>query len=176
MSLHVEKAELAVGIFDSRDKAEAAIAELEAAGFAAEDIGIAARDPHGDWSEFHTADLDSGTRRGAIAGAAAGIGVGGLWAIGIATGFLPAFGPVIAGGILGSLLVSAATGAAAGSLVGALVGLGLSEEHAQHYESEVEAGGILLTVSTGERFFEALRILQAHGGYSIQQESAVGAE
>ena len=48
MSLYVEKAELAVGIFDSRDKAEAAIAELEAAGFAAEDIGIAARDRPSD--------------------------------------------------------------------------------------------------------------------------------
>lgn len=176
MSLQFKQAELAVGIFDSRAKAEAAIAELEAGGFAAEDIGIAARDPHGDWSEFHSADLDSAPRRGAVAGAAAGIGVGGLWALGIAAGVLPAIGPVIAGGLLGSLLVSAATGAAAGSLVGALVGLGLSEEHARHYESKVEAGGILLTVSAGERFFEALRILQAHGGYSIQQESSVGAE
>jgi hypothetical protein len=176
MSLRVEKSELAVGIFDSREKAEAAITELEAAGFAAEDIGIAARDPHGEWSEFHSANVDTAPRQGAIAGAAAGIGVGGLWALGIAAGVLPAIGPVVAGGFLGSLLASAATGAATGSLVGALVGMGLSQEHAEHYESKVEAGGILLTVSTGDRFFEALRILQANGGYSIQQESAVGSE
>lgn len=171
-----ENDDLAVGIFDSRDKAEAAISELDDAGFALEDIGIAARDRRGEWSEFHSADFDSEPRRGAVAGAAAGLGVGGLWALGIAAGMLPAIGPVVAGGLLASILASAATGAAAGSLVGALVGMGLSEEHAREYESKMHSGGVLVTVSAGDRFFEALRILQAHGGCSIQQEVSVGAE
>jgi hypothetical protein len=129
MSTHVEttvektaeNAELVVGIFDTRGHAEAAIAELEASGFSPADIGIAARDDHGELTEFRAVEAESGTKRGAVAGAAAGIGVGGLWALGIAAGVLPALGPIIAGGWMASLLASAATGAAAGGLMGALV-------------------------------------------------------
>src|SRR5689334_8331841 len=123
--------QIAVGVFETREKAEAAIAELESAGFPSSDIGIAARDDRGEWSEFRTLDETTAAERGAMAGAATGAGVGGLWALGIAAGMLPAIGPVIAGGLTASILASAATGAAAGGLVGSLVGLGFSEEDAQ---------------------------------------------
>jgi uncharacterized protein (TIGR02271 family) len=100
---------------------------------------------------------------GAAVGAAAGVGVGALWALGIAAGFLPAIGPAIAGGLFASILTSAAGAAAVGGLVGALVGLGIPEEEAEFYESEVKAGRTIVTVKTDQRRAEAIDILHKHG-------------
>jgi uncharacterized protein (TIGR02271 family) len=106
-----------------------------------------------------------------MVGAATGVGVGALWAIGIAAGLLPAIGPVIAGGLLASVVASAAGGAAVGGIVGALIGLGIPEEEAEFYESEVKAGRTMVTVKAGERHAEAMAILQRHGGFDMRRNA-----
>jgi len=152
-----------VGVFHDRDDARRAIDELLAAGFAEHEIGLVSQNVQGD---AIVADLETDTKaaEGAAAGVAAGAGVGALWAIGIAAGFLPAIGPAIAGGLLASLVASAAGGAVVGGLVGALVGLGIPEDEALYYESEVLAGRTLLTVNAGSRAALVAEIIDRHHG------------
>jgi hypothetical protein len=161
---------LVVGVFFSRDKVDAAVGELRAAGFHSDQIGVIARGDVNEWSPPATVvdeNATSGVATGAASGAIAGAGLGGLWALGIAAGLLPAIGPIVAGGILGSVLASATAGAAAGGLAGGLIGLGFTEEEAQFYESEVTAGRMVVTVRGEGREAEAGAILRAHGAYDV---------
>jgi hypothetical protein len=153
-----------VGVFGAWEHACQAVGELRAAGFREDQLGIVARD---DRLATHRRPDHAGTTwgEGAAAGAATGAGVGALWALGIAAGTLPALGPIIAGGLLTSILASAAGGAVVGGLVGALVGLGIPEEEALYYDSELRLGRTLVTVQTDGRRDEALAILRHHGAY-----------
>jgi len=175
--------DVAIGVFQLRDKAEAAVSELRMAGFPSADIGVAARNHQGEWDDYksvapgatavRTADADPAANAvgGAVAGAATGAGVGGLWALGIAAGLLPAIGPVVAGGLLASLLASAAAGAAAGGMLGALIGLGFSDEEARYYEEEFSSGRTIVTVRTRGRYDEAVRILRMHGAFDMTRRA-----
>lgn len=152
---------VAMGIFDFREKAEAAISELQSVCFPPHAIGVMARE-RGGWTPEITDSLEE-NENSAVAGAITGAGMGAVWALGIASGVLPGIGPVVAGGILTSLLAGAVTGAAAGSILGMLIGLGLSESEARHYETAFSQGGVIVTVRAGSRFDEATRILESHG-------------
>ena len=165
---------VAIGLFDSRDKAESAISALYADGFDSSQIGIAARQTS-EWRDFPqstdsvvvTEDSEENVVAGAATGAAAGAGLGGLWALGIAAGMLPAVGPIIAGGLLVSVLASAAAGAAAGGVVGGLIGLGVPEEDARYYDTQLTAGRTLVTVHAGTRYEEAMSILFDQGATQV---------
>jgi hypothetical protein len=165
--------ETIVGVFEDRTAAIRAVSDLRAAGFTDREIGVIAR--RGE-TEVHTgpADEPPGTGSmwdtGAATGAAAGAGIGILWALGIAAGILPGIGPVVAGGILGSVLASAAGGAVVGGILGALIGLGVPEDEARYYESEVHSGRTLVAVRASDRNPEAWMILLRHGAYNIHTE------
>jgi uncharacterized membrane protein len=60
--------------------------------------------------------------------------------------------------------VGAGLGAATGGLIGALTSLGLSEDEARAYESDMRSGGTLVTVQAGDRADDAIRMLQQMGG------------
>lgn len=152
-----------VGVFHDRANATAAVRDLRDAGFDESQIGVISRhetkrtglenDPTGTrWEE--------GTGIGAAAGAATGLGLG----VAVAAGLIPAVGPVIAGGTLMALLASAGAGAATGTVVGGLIGLGIPEDEAADYQTEVTAGRTLVTVSAGTRVSEALEILRRNDG------------
>jgi uncharacterized protein (TIGR02271 family) len=150
-----------VGIFAQRSDAQRAVSALRQAGFSENEIGMVSQNQDG---AIARQDGDgNNAAEGAAIGAATGVGVGALWALGIAAGVLPAIGPAIAGGIFASILTSAAGGAAVGGLVGALVGLGIPEDEAEFYESEVKAGRTIVTVQTDTRRSEAIDIMQKHG-------------
>jgi uncharacterized protein (TIGR02271 family) len=155
----------AVGVFETRDRAQQAVTELRRLGFAEADIGVAARD--GDAvagaTDVHHAGSKAGT--GAATGLAAGAGVGALWGVGILAGLIPGIGPAIAGGALAVLLSSAAAGAAVAGLAGALIGLGLSETEAKYYEGEFQAGRTLVTVKADGRYDEAAAVLRRFGAH-----------
>ena len=160
-----------VGVFHNRADAQACVNDLKRSGFRDDEIGMVTRHEGG---ADGTAAEDEGNKagEGAAIGVATGAGVGALWALGIAAGLLPAIGPVIAGGMLASVLASAAGGAAVGGLVGALVGLGIPEEEAEYYESEVKAGRTIVTVRSGRRGGLAREIIQRHHGYDRSSANA----
>jgi hypothetical protein len=163
-----------VGVFDSRDKAEAAITDLHASGFTESQIGLVLRDTRRDISrpadEGTAEDQAEDAGEGALTGAVAGAGIGGLVGLGVMAGVLPVIGPAIFAGTLGMLASNAAGGAAVLGVIGALTGWGLSEEDAKFYEGEIAAGRAVVTVAAGSRCGEARRILRTHGAVSRDPE------
>jgi hypothetical protein len=162
-----ENRDVVVGVFDDHRSAEAAVAELERAGFRDDQLGFARRSSEegGDGETRAGEGAGTGALVGGILGAAAAL-------------LIPGVGPAIAGGILAPILGAGATaagvaatgavaGAAAGGLVGALAGLGIPEEEARYYQDEFEAGRTILTVKSDGRFDEARSILQRHGARDI---------
>ena len=150
-----------VGVFELRSEADAAIYELQRAGFRDDQIGFIVRNE--DTGTPATVE-DGNTTPGAAVGAVSGGIIGGV--VGAAAALLiPGIGPAIAGGILVAVLGGAAIGAAAGGIVGALIGMGVPEEEAHYYAGEFHSGRTLVTVRADGRQQEAINILHHYGGY-----------
>jgi hypothetical protein len=149
----------AVGVFADRTHAEYAVEQLRQSGFSPDQIGFIVPDAP---NQVEVPPLDPGTKagEGAAAGAAAGVALGGLLGAALATVIIPGVGPVIASGLLAAVLTGAAAGAASGGILGALIGLEIPEEQARHYEREFHSGRSLVTVRAGDRYDEAVAILQ----------------
>jgi len=159
------------GLFHNRAAAEAAINDLKASGFRADQVGIAMRDR----TEQNQLVEETGSHAagGAVTGALGGGLLGGVvgFLVGVGALAIPGIGPVVAGGLLastfglagGTALAGAGIGAAAGGLVGALVGLGIPEDEARHFESGFRQGGVLVTIKADERVMEAMSILERNG-------------
>ncbi len=166
--------ETVVGVFHDRAQAQQAVNELKRLGFDETQVGVVGPGSDNDNMIPTDAGLDSGDNtyasEGAISGLATGAGVGALWGLGILAGVLPAIGPAIAGGTLAAILSSTAAGAAAAGLGGALIGLGFSKEEAEYYNSELEAGRTVVTVSAGSRRSEAESVLRNFGSYDITRK------
>jgi len=153
-----------VGVFEDRLKADDAIKELMNASFTKDQIGVAVRHEEVTISgSVDDGDSEMGT--GALTGALTGLGLGALAGMGVLAGVIPVVGPAIAAGTLGVILSNAAAGAGIAGLVGALVGAGISEEDAQYYNKEFEAGRTIVTVLAQTRGDEALAILRRNGAY-----------
>ena len=172
-----------VGLFHERRNAEAAIADLERAGFKDDQIGYAAHGPNGDSATSGRAGdtavtTDTGPGSGALSGAMTGGVLGGILGA-LASLAIPGVGPVVAAGILGPILGGAAAGAGIGAvgggLVGGLVTTGVSEEDARYYDEQFRGGRSLVTVRAGDRAAEARAIIQRHGGHDRSSAGNAGA-
>ncbi|QDV35304.1 hypothetical protein [Tautonia plasticadhaerens] len=159
-----ERRSTVVGVFADLRHADQAVADLKAAGFRDDQVGLAVRH---DWegSDAATAIEGSYVEEGAAAGLVAGLGLGALAGLGVLAGVIPVVGPAIAGGTLGVILSNAAAGSAAAGLAGALIGWGIPEEEARYYHDEFEAGRPIVVVTADGRPDEATAILVRHGAY-----------
>jgi len=164
-----------IGVFESKARADQAVADLRAAGFAEDKIGMVHRDADGKTVKSGAAD-ETYAEEGAVAGAVAGAAGGALVGAGILAGVIPVIGPVLALGTLGTVLVNAAGGAALIGLTGALVGWGIPEEDAEFYEKEVQSGRYLVTVDANGRALEARDILHRRSGFDRAGWNAVRAD
>ncbi|HEV8633056.1 MAG TPA: hypothetical protein VG370_02275 [Chloroflexota bacterium] len=150
-----------VGVFGNRDQADRAVEELRRVGFRDDQIGYAMRGADGETVATETGGTAAGE------GLATGAVIGGL--VGAAAALLiPGIGPVVAGGVLASVLGGAAVGAAAGGILGALVGMGIPEEEASYYESEFQAGRVLVTVKCEQRCAQAQEVMRRFGAYDVE--------
>jgi hypothetical protein len=152
-----------VGVFETRAAAERAVADLKAAGYRDDQIGLVGRDESGRTVRTDGAGDNAG--EGAAIGAAAGAGAMALGSLAVSFGVIPVVGPILAVGPLAAALISAAGGAAAGGVVGALVGWGIPEEDARYYEGEVKSGRYLVTLNATDRLADARSVYVRHGGY-----------
>jgi len=166
----------ALGVFESKERAEQAVADLKAAGFTDSEIGMVYRNAEGKTVKTGSADntyAEEGATAGLIAGAAGGALVG----AGILAGaIVPVVGPILALGTLSTVLLNAAGGAAIAGLAGALIGWGIPEEDAKYYENEVKAGRYLVTIDAGDRVDEARAILHRRSGFDRHTWAAVRAD
>ena len=156
----------ASAVFDSRDEAERALAELRSAGIPESAISIIGRGESGD-------DDDGVNKSGAVKGALLGAGAGTL--LGIAALAIPGVGPLVGAGMIAASAIpeAAAIGAVAGAATGGLTGLltehGVDEEDARYYETRLNDGGIFLAVhaeDAGVPLETARDILFRNGGHS----------
>lgn len=90
----------------------------------------------------HTVE-DAG--KGALLGGTAGAIVSAIAAIGSNLA-LPGFGLVLMGPLLAGL-TGAAAGSIAGGTIGAIVGAGYPDEHKEFYETSIQEGGVMISVS-----------------------------
>jgi len=146
-----------LGLFNNRVDVEEAINKLDKEGYERSDVSIIMRDK----SEADNISDDTGAdvAGGAVSGATTGAILGGLAGI-LSVVALPGLGAFFIGGPIAAALgltgtaaatvSGAATGAVAGGLVGALMGFGLSEEEAEHYETRLKEGSILVAVPVAE--------------------------
>ena len=158
-----------IGVCPGRAEATRAVADLRAAGFRDDQLGVIIRDYRHGVAPDPRSGLEGdttytrweeGSGVGAAVGGATGLGLG----LAVAAGAIPAIGPVVAGGALVALLASAGAGATVGALLGALAGLGVPEDDALRYKAELEAGRVLVTVQdAGDGAAEALKIIRRHG-------------
>jgi uncharacterized protein (TIGR02271 family) len=164
-------AKTTVGVFATRAAAEKAVADLKAAGYRDNQIGLVGKNSDGKAVRADGAG-DTHAGEGAAIGAATGAGVAGLVSLGVTFGVIPVIGPILAMGPLAAALVSAAGGAAAAGVAGALIGWGIPEEDAKYYEGEVQAGRYLVTVEGSKA--DAKGVFTRHGGYDRSSASASG--
>lgn len=123
---------------------------------------------------------DTNTRTpagGAIAGAKIGGLLGGTLGllVGLGTLAIPGVGPFIAAGPIMGALSGTAFGAAVGGISGTLIGLGLTELEAQHYETKLKAGKVLVSVhlETPEQTQRVRDLFQREGAEDISVSTEV---
>lgn len=169
------------GIFNNREHTEAALNELEDAGYNPKEVSIIMKDTD-EAREIsdHTGGVVAGATTGATTGGAIGalagllVGIGAITVPGI--GGLLVGGPLVAAlgltGAAASTVSGAVTGALAGGIIGGLLSLGIPEADAKVYERGLQEGGILLAVpSTEGTTSDAKSILAAHGAQTIRTVS-----
>src|SRR5688572_4535368 len=158
-----------VGVFNDRLAAEEAVDALHQAGFAHDKIGYALRGSDADAGGMITDADGAKDAKGAVAGAVTGGMVGGVLAAGISM-LIPGVGPLVAGGVLAAFFGGAIAGTAVGGILGAMTGLGISEDEARFYEQRFNEGKAIVAVRAGDRFGEAVQILNRTGGQHVHCE------
>ncbi len=162
-----------VGLFYSRDEAEAALRALKDDGFDMNRVNVIAKDADqvSQSAGLDTAyDEGNNAAEGAGAGASSGAVLGGITGllVGLGTLAIPGVGPIIVAGeaatTIATTLAGAGIGAAAGGIIGGLVGLGIPEDKAKIYSDRVGSGSYLVMVNgTNDDISRAERILHNSG-------------
>ena len=142
--------EYAVGIYDDRASAEAAVARLRELGYSKDDISVMMDDKtrEREFADHTGSKAAAGMGTGAAIGGGLGAIIAGLTATGSVAAIVGTGGaaaPLVAGP-LAAALAGLGAGGVAGGIVGALVGAGIPEKHAKRYEERLNKGGILLGV------------------------------
>jgi uncharacterized membrane protein len=152
-----------VAIFDSHDRAEKAIRELQDDGFDMKQLSIVGKDIHTE--EHAVGYYNTGDRM--LYWGKQGAFWGGFWGLlfGSAFFWVPGVGPLLVAGPLVAWIVGGLEGAAIvgglSALGGALASIGIPKNSIVQYETEVKSGKLLLvangTIEEVERAKETLR-------------------
>jgi hypothetical protein len=136
-----------VGMFETADEADAAVARLKAAGFGDADLSLVSRP-----GEAVEAPPDP-EQRGHRSLDAAAVGA--------------VVGAVAGGALLGPIGAVVGGAAAGGGLAALLSSRGVERAAAEEYERQLEAGQYVLAVEAGEREAEARHALASVGAERI---------
>ena len=140
-----------IGVYESEQQVKEVVEDLKEKGYTTEEISVIARNSNRD-SEV-TQEVKPSTKDGAIAGAVTGgaIGLAGVL-VGLSTVLIPGFGAVLAAGPIMTTIGGAVVGAnsSAGGLKHALMEIGVTDDEAERYSSDVENGKILVLIHPKE--------------------------
>ena len=167
---------IASAVFDSREEAERALAELRSSGIPDDAISIIGKSERGDGSGIDDDDDGGANKSGAVKGAIGGAAAGTL--LGVAALAIPGVGPLAAAGAIaaGAIPEAAAIGAGVGATLGGISGLlskeGVDDDDAEYYEGRINQGGYFVGVHadrSGGSIDQARDILYRNGGHSAKQ-------
>lgn len=168
-------ADLITGMFRDRASAERAVADLQSMGYAQNDISVMMQDQ----TRARDFATDTGSKAAEGAGVGAGIGgtLGAIIAAVTATGSVAAVAatgglalPLVAGP-LAAALAGAGAGGLGGGLIGGLVGAGIPKERAAQYETDLNAGGILVGVhAQASNAAQVAQVLSTDGAMDVQRQ------
>jgi hypothetical protein len=141
------------GMFRDRESTENAYNTLNERGYSKDDINLVMSDEtrKTHYNEDMSDETEIGTKAAEHAGKGSAIGgtigavVGVIAAIGTSV-VIPGLGILIAGPIAAGL-AGAGAGGLAGGVIGALVGSGIPEARAKLYESGIEEGNVVISVT-----------------------------
>ena len=168
----------AIGIYPTATQAEVGVDMLITKGFKSAGISVLLPEqpnnqPARQGAKVAAPPVSQTTKTGSAGaiGATAGGALGGALALLVGAGALaiPGVGPFIAAGPLMAGLAGLGVGGAVGGLAGALVGLGLPEDEARRYLSQIGTGHTLLVVQcdTPVEVLKAKDILAASGASEV---------
>lgn len=153
-----------IGVFEQREKAEAAYQDLREAGVPTDDISVIHK-PEGGRPEFGVEQTQTGKTTAAATGA--GLVIGGI--VGAALLAVPGVGPLLAAGPITLVLGGIGIGGSLGALLGSIVGLGVPTEQAKAYEQAIRDGGVFIAVraAEGQMVHDVCRLLRQHGAQHL---------
>lgn len=131
-------------LFDDYADAQNAVAHLQDAGVAPDDISVIANNA----DKWFSPDYAAGAGKGAIIGAGFG-GFGGLLA-GLGLLAIPGLGPVVAAGWLAAAAAGAVAVGAAGGVIGMMAEAGVAVNDAEIYAESIRRGGSLVSARVAE--------------------------
>jgi len=166
------------GIYPDRESVEAAVTQLQEAGFRNTDISVLVA--HNVGSKDFGVEKHTKAPEGTAAGATTGFVVGGVlgWLAGAGTLAVPGIGPLLAAGPIMAALAGAGAGGVVGALAGAMVGMGVPEYEARRYEGRIRRGGILLSVHADDAAWssKAKQLLERTGARDISSTGEAKAD
>ncbi len=167
----------AVAVFEDAETLQAAIDELESAGFDRAELSLLASEQAVDEKLGHiydkVEDLEDDPRIPRTAyvanesvGSGEGALIGGLLYVGagLAAGMV-----VASGGTLAAAIMAAVEAGGLGGLIGAVMATMLGDEHAIRIQEQLDHGGLLLWVRTrdAEHESKAVAILRKHSAHDV---------
>ena len=158
-----------LGLLSNQTQADAAVLQLQRAGYLLNDISVIFPDPTSPRDVGH--EKHTKAPEGAVIGGAAGAVVGGTLGllVGIGALAIPGLGPLIAAGPIMALLSGAAVVGAGGGIAGGLIGMGVPEIEAKQFESKIRKGSVLISVHVEDRDRRVLakKILEQMGATDV---------
>jgi hypothetical protein len=160
-----------VGVFRSRSDAELGVQQLRSAGIPADQINVLTPGPGQEGAATRVPEVEGEQPGmveaiGAVAGGAAGLGVG----EGLATLLVPGVGPVLALGLVGGALLGALAGGAVGRMGENAIFPGLPEDEFFVYRDALRQGRTVIVAMVPDEKAEAARIaLESAGAESVDR-------
>ena len=145
-----------VGIYKKESDVISAIRRLHEMGYDKKDISVLAENPERFDRIKEATDIKAETPNSAAGGAGAGAVTGGLLGgvgallVGLGVLVIPGAGPFLAAGPIAAALGGILAGGAVGGIVGALVGLGVDKGDAEHYETSLKNGDLLVLAKASD--------------------------
>jgi hypothetical protein len=167
----------AVGIFDNENNLQAAIDELELAGFAAGDVSVLADSKTIEkklghmYKRVEDAEDDPDAPRALfIPKESVGVIEGAIISVPLYIAATTAISIiVVSGGTLLAAVTAGIAGAGAGVMIGSILAHMVAKHHADYLDEQIKSGGILLWVHTKNKDFEkkAVEILKKYSAHDI---------
>jgi len=159
MKLTPPPSQTLVEVFNTDAAAQAAVRELKEMGFSDSQINIELHFEGANTSEGEHHHEGEQIGDFAMSGAAAGLGIGALWGLGILAGVAPEIYPTVIAAFPSAVLSTAAAGATVVGTSGALIGKLRHHDDESHQEHGCESGYAIVTVKAGTRAEIASRVL-----------------